>query len=91
MQWGKLPGSIDFDDGWIAYVYLNDEWGSFQAVDPTGQVRTYHFPFGMYGPPYVLDVDHEVVDGPRLSTGFWARIASVDPLGTVRVGRLIGD
>jgi hypothetical protein len=90
IYWGKLPGSVDWADGWVAYVYLNESWGSFHATDPEGYDHIFQLPTELTEFPYGLDADIEVTNEYGVPTGFWVRARSADPAGTVMIGRRAG-
>lgn len=90
LYWGKLPGSVDWQDGWVAYTYSNEEWGSFRATDPQGNEHRYQLPTDLTNPPLGLDTDLEVTNEYGVSTGFWVRARSADPYGTIMIGRRAG-
>lgn len=83
---GKLPGRVEFPDGWVAHVEPGTPWGSFLAEGPDG--RTYMFDLPKSGDMYT---SKEIMDDEDQPTGFYVWIRQSDPYLTIRIGRQYWD
>lgn len=79
---GKLPGRVEFADGWVAYTEPGAPWGCFLANAPDGHLYMFELPKegSMVHTQQVRDDDGEL-------TGFFVWAARTDPVGTVRIAR----